>query len=61
MVSTIQYTELPNNSIETSSVSVTVTDNDGYVIENTLVQFESLAQDGNGAVSYTHLTLPTKA
>ena len=51
MVSTIQYTELPNNSIETSSVSVTVTDNDGYVIENTLVQFESLAQDGNGELT----------
>mgnify|MGYP001215089619 CR=1 FL=1 len=51
MVSNIEYTQLPNNSIETSTVSVTVTDNDGYVIENTLVQFESLAQDDNGELT----------
>ena len=53
MVSTIEYTELPNNSIETSTVTVTVTDNDGYVIENTLVQFESLTEDSNGDLTQT--------
>ena len=51
MISTIEFTELPNNSIETSTVSVTVTDDDGYVIENTLVQFESLTQDSNGELT----------
>jgi len=51
MVSSIQYTELPNNSVETSAVNVTVTDNDGYVIENTLVQFESLTEDENGELT----------
>ena len=49
MVSNIQNPELPNeDSVETSTVSVTVTNQDGYVIDNTLVQFESLTEDENG-------------
>ena len=49
MVSNIENPELPHNSsIETSTVSVTVTNQDGYVIDNTLVQFESLTEDENG-------------
>ena len=49
LITLITDPQLPDtNSNETTPVSVTVTNQDGNTIENTLVQFESLTEDENG-------------
>ena len=52
LITLITDPQLPNsNNNETTPVTVTVTNQDGNIIENTLVQFESLTEDENGELN----------